>query len=68
MATRRHEITKLNMRAHGQPEVYAAALTTWIAAAIALLLRMVARRMMKMRWVWEDYLAVVAFVSLDHLR
>jgi hypothetical protein len=51
------------MPANRQPELYAAALIPYTAAATALVLRMVARRKMKMMLMWEDYLAIVAFVS-----
>ncbi|KAH3986857.1 hypothetical protein HBI56_010590 [Parastagonospora nodorum] len=50
------------MTGNRQPELYAAALITYTAAATALVLRMVARRTMRMRMVWEDYLAIVAFL------
>jgi hypothetical protein len=46
-----------------QPELYAAAIIPYTAAAIALVLRIVARRKTRMPIVWEDYLAIVAFVS-----
>jgi hypothetical protein len=45
-----------------QPELYAAALIPYTAAAVALALRMIARRKTGMRLAWEDYLAIVAFV------
>jgi hypothetical protein len=46
-----------------QPELYAAAIIPYTAAAIALVLRIVARRKTRMPIVWEDYLAIVAFAS-----
>lgn len=51
------------MPANRQPELYVAALIPYTAAATALVLRMVARRKTRMLLVWEDYLAIVAFVS-----
>jgi hypothetical protein len=51
-----------------QPELYAAAIIPYTAAAVALMLRMVARRTTRMQYIWEDYLAVVAFVSLLYWR
>jgi hypothetical protein len=49
-----------------QPELWAAALIPYTAAAVALVLRMVARRKTRVLLVWEDYLAIVAFVSQPH--
>jgi hypothetical protein len=46
-----------------QPELYAAALIPYTAAAVALILRDVARRKTRVSMVWEDYTAIVAFVS-----
>ncbi|KAL5117728.1 hypothetical protein ACEQ8H_004338 [Pleosporales sp. CAS-2024a] len=43
------------------PDLYAAALIPYTAAAIALALRMLARRKTRIRLVWEDYLAIAAF-------
>lgn len=51
------------MPANRQPELFAAALIPYSAAAVALVLRMFARRKTRMMLVWEDYLAIVAFVS-----
>jgi hypothetical protein len=51
------------MSPNRQPELYAAALIPYTAAAIALVLRMVARHKTRMSLVWEDYIAMVAFVS-----
>jgi hypothetical protein len=51
------------MPANRQPELYAAAIIPYTAAAVALVLRMVARRKTRVHLVWEDYLAIVAFVS-----
>jgi hypothetical protein len=51
------------MPANRQPELYAAALIPYTAAAVALVLRMVARRKTNVILVWEDYLAIIAFVS-----
>jgi hypothetical protein len=45
-------------------ELFAAALIPYTAAAIALVLRNVARRKTRVVMFWEDYLAIVAFVSL----
>jgi hypothetical protein len=44
-----------------QPELYAAAIIPYIAAATALVLRVIARRKTRMPIVWEDYLAIIAF-------
>jgi hypothetical protein len=52
-----------------QPELYAAALIPYTAAAVALVFRLVARHKTRNLLTWEDYLAIVAFVSgLDSLR
>lgn len=56
-------VEQRTVSASRQPELYAATLITYAAAATALVLRMVARRTMRMRLVWEDYMAIVAFVS-----
>jgi hypothetical protein len=53
----------VTMPANRQPELWAAALIPYTAATIALVLRLVARRKTRMLLRWEDYLAVVAFVS-----
>ncbi|KAF2034544.1 hypothetical protein EK21DRAFT_46615, partial [Setomelanomma holmii] len=50
------------MPANRQPELYAAALIPYTAAGVALILRMFARQKTRLPFVWEDYLAVVAFV------
>jgi len=47
-----------------QPELYAAALITYTAAAVALVFRLVARRQTSHPLVWEDVLAAVAFVCI----
>ncbi|KAG9187831.1 hypothetical protein G6011_05702 [Alternaria panax] len=44
-----------------QPELYAAALIPYTAAAIALVSRLAARRQTRHALVWEDILAVIAF-------
>ncbi|XPS71185.1 hypothetical protein M3J09_003372 [Ascochyta lentis] len=49
-------------RSDRQPELYAAALIPYTAAAVALVLRNVARRKTRVTMLWEDYLAIVAFV------
>jgi hypothetical protein len=51
------------MTSDRRPELYAAALIPYTAAAGALVLRNVARRHTRGTMVWEDYLSVVAFVS-----
>ena len=56
------------MPANRQPELYAAALIPYTAAAVALVMRMVARRTTRMMLVWEDYLAIIAFVSWTRRR
>lgn len=48
-----------------QTNVYVAAIITWIAALVALILRVIARRMTKQRWWVDDYFCVSAFVSLS---
>lgn len=50
-------------RSDRRPELFAAALIPYTAAAIALVLRNVARRKTRVTMVWEDYLSIVAFVS-----
>ncbi|KAH8680407.1 hypothetical protein BGZ61DRAFT_358646 [Ilyonectria robusta] len=45
-----------------QPNVFAAISITWAAALTALVLRVVARRMTKMAWWFDDYFCVSAFV------
>jgi hypothetical protein len=55
------------MPANRQPELYAAALIPYTAAVVALALRMVARRKTRMMLVWEDYLAIIAFVRCPPL-
>ncbi|KAF7553455.1 hypothetical protein G7Z17_g3579 [Cylindrodendrum hubeiense] len=55
-----------------QTNIYVAAIVTWVAAFVALILRVIARRMTKQRWWVDDYFCVSAFVShyvhllLDH--
>lgn len=46
-----------------QPELWAAALIPYTAAAMALALRLISRHRSRHGFVWEDYLAVVAFVG-----
>ncbi|KAF2625855.1 hypothetical protein BU25DRAFT_344858 [Macroventuria anomochaeta] len=48
-------------RSDRRPELYAAALIPYTAAAVALVLRNVARRHTRVTMVWEDYLSIVAF-------
>ncbi|KAF2877083.1 hypothetical protein BDV95DRAFT_601498 [Massariosphaeria phaeospora] len=45
-----------------QPELYCAAIIPYVAAATGMALRIVARRKMKVRFVWEDYLSMVSFL------
>ncbi|CAM1502222.1 Fc.00g042060.m01.CDS01 [Cosmosporella sp. VM-42] len=45
-----------------QSSVYAAVSITWAAALLALILRVIARRMMKITWWWDDYFCVSAFI------
>lgn len=47
-----------------QSELYAAALIPYTAAAIALASRLAARRQTRHPMVWEDVLAVIAFVCV----
>lgn len=51
-------------RSDRRAAIFAAALIPYTAAAVALVLRNVARRKTRVVWFWEDYLAIVAFVSL----
>ncbi|KAF1947160.1 hypothetical protein EJ02DRAFT_417756 [Clathrospora elynae] len=46
-----------------QPELYAAALIPYTAAAVALVLRLAARHKARHMLLWEDYLAIVAFLT-----
>ncbi|RSM19461.1 hypothetical protein CDV31_001621 [Fusarium ambrosium] len=48
-----------------QDNVYIAILVTWTAATIALLLRLKARRMTRMKLWFDDYLACVAWVLVS---
>lgn len=48
-----------------QTNVYVAAIVTWTAALVALVLRVIARRITKQRWWVDDYFCVCAFVSLS---
>lgn len=48
-----------------QTNVYAAAIITWTAALVALILRVIARRLTNQRWWVDDYFCVSAFVSLS---
>ncbi|CAO2657756.1 Nn.00g038820.m01.CDS01 [Neocucurbitaria sp. VM-36] len=50
------------MVSNRQPELYAAALIPYTAAAVALVMRMFARRKTGVRLAWEDYVAIVAFL------
>lgn len=45
-----------------QPDIYAAISITWIAAFVALILRLKARGMMKTKLWYDDYFAIVALV------
>ena len=51
-------------RSDRRAELFAAALIPYTAAAVALILRNVARRKTRVIMFWEDYLTIVAFVSL----
>ena len=51
-----------------QPDVYASIFITMAAASTALALRLIARRMTKVPLWYDDYFAVVAFVSGPWLR
>lgn len=50
-----------------QTNVYAASIITWVAALVALILRVVARRITKQAWWIDDYFCVSAFVSWKSL-
>lgn len=45
-----------------QVDVYVSVGITWLAALIALSLRMLARQMTRMRWWLDDYFAILALV------
>ncbi|KAJ4162034.1 hypothetical protein NW765_010127 [Fusarium oxysporum] len=45
-----------------QPDIYAAISITWVAAFLALGLRLKARRMTKMNLWFDDYFAVIALL------
>lgn len=47
-----------------QTSVYVAAGVTWAAAFVAMILRIIARRMTKQRWWFDEYFCLAAFVSL----
>lgn len=47
-----------------QPDIYAAISITWVAAFLALSLRLKARRMTKMSLWFDDYFAIIALVGL----
>jgi hypothetical protein len=51
-----------------QANAYAGISITWGAAFAALILRIVARRMTKQAWWFDDYFCVLAFVSLSWPR
>ncbi|ORY67748.1 uncharacterized protein BCR38DRAFT_314970, partial [Pseudomassariella vexata] len=46
-----------------QPELFAALSLTWGTATIALVLRLVARRITRISLSWDDYLAIAAYVT-----
>ncbi len=46
-----------------QADVYVSIGITWVAALIALCLRMVARQLMRIKWWLDDYCSILAFVS-----
>lgn len=46
-----------------QTDVYVSAGITWISALIALILRVVARRITKQRWWIDDYFCLAAFAA-----
>ena len=46
-----------------QPEIYVAVTVTLIASTTALILRLVARRWKKLALWFDDYLAIIAWVS-----
>ncbi|KAH8719423.1 hypothetical protein GQ44DRAFT_659162 [Phaeosphaeriaceae sp. PMI808] len=50
------------MKTNREARLLAAALIPYSAAALALVLRMFARRIMKVQLVWEDFLATFAFL------
>jgi hypothetical protein len=50
-----------------QANVFAGIGVCWGLATLALIGRVVARRMTKVRWWYEDYYCLSAFVSLHHL-
>jgi hypothetical protein len=55
-----------------QVDVYVSVGITWLAALIALSLRLLARQLTRMRWWFDDYLSILALVrsgsSADYRR
>ncbi|KAF5601780.1 integral membrane protein, partial [Fusarium pseudoanthophilum] len=49
-----------------QPDIYAAISITWVAAFLALGLRLKARRMTKMNLWFDDYFAIIALLLFRH--
>lgn len=49
-----------------QANVYVSVVITWLAALIALSLRMLARQMTRMKWWLDDYFSILALVRSRH--
>lgn len=45
-------------------DVYVGIAITWLAALVSLGMRVIARRMTKVSWWFDDYFCVAAFVSI----
>jgi hypothetical protein len=44
-------------------DIVCAVVITWVAALLAQIARVFARRMTKVQWWWDDYFCLGAFVS-----
>jgi hypothetical protein len=44
-------------------DIICAVVVTWVAALLAQIARIFARRMTKVQWWWDDYFCLGAFVS-----
>lgn len=45
-----------------ESNLYVSTAITWVAAAVALVMRIMARRMMKISWWFDDWFCILAFV------
>lgn len=46
-----------------EADIYASTAITWAAAIAALVMRIIARRMTRISWWYDDYFCVLAFVG-----